>query len=137
MSACWIVKFFPTKILYLANFDIAYFTVSYNLLSWAGLSGFVTLCRDMESWNTFIQLPIRCTLLKTRIHLKERSYPIYLGCIYRRLYHRHRDQLAAVTPDVNRVLKKAKRCFTKNCYMKLTPAQRCEIYKCSTFTNTL
>ena len=36
--------------------------------------------------------------LKTRIHLKERSYPIYLGHIYRKLYpHRHRYQLLATS----------------------------------------
>ena len=56
---------------------------------------FVTLCQDMESWSTFVQLPIRRRLLKTRIHLKERSSPIYLGHIYQRLHHRHLDQLPA------------------------------------------
>ena len=62
--------------------------------------------------------------------LKERSYPIFLGYIYQRLYQRHRDQLPAVlNADVTRVLKQTKRSFTKNCYTKLTSAQRCEIYK--------
>ena len=41
---------------------------------------------------------VRRTLLKTEIHLKGKSYPIYLGHVYRRrLYHRYRDQLPAVT----------------------------------------
>ena len=42
-SACWIVKIFPTKILHLENFGIAYFMVSYNLLTWVcqGLSRYV------------------------------------------------------------------------------------------------
>ena len=109
----------------------------YNLLTWVcqDLSRYV---RDMESWNPFIRLPIRRMLLKTRIHLKVRSYPIYLGYIYWRLYHRHRDQLPAVlNANITRVLKQAKRSFTKNCYTKLTPAQRYEIYKFSTFASTL
>ena len=68
----------------------------------------------------------------------ERSYPIYLGYIYRRLYHCHRDQLLAVlNADVTRVLIQAKRSFTKNCYTKLTLAKRCEIYKFSTLATTL
>ena len=37
----------------------------------------------------------------------------------------------------SRVLKQAKHSFIKNCYKKLTPAQRCEIYKFSTFASTL
>ena len=69
---------------------------------------------------------------------KDLSYPIYLGYIYQRLYHRHHGQLSAVlNANVIRVLKQAKRSFTKHCYTKLTPAQRCEIYKFSTFASTL
>ena len=50
----------------------------------------------------------------------------------------HRDQLPAVlNADITRVLKQVKRSFTKNCYMKLTPAKRCEIYKLSSLTSTL
>ena len=41
---------------------------------------------------------------------------IYLGHIYRKLYHRHRDQLIATcNTDVTRVLKQAKCSFIKNC----------------------
>ena len=45
--------------------------------------------------------------------------------------------IASCNADVTRVVKQAKRYFTKNCYMKLIPAQRCEIYKFSTFVSTL
>ena len=81
---------------------------------------------------------VRRTLLKTRIHLKDRSYPIYLDHVYRRSYHRHCDQLPAVTQTIPTVLKQAKHCFTKNCYTNwLTPAQRYEIYKFLTLASTL
>ena len=45
--------------------------------------------------------------------------------------------IASCNADVTRVLKQAKRSFTKNCYTKLTPAQRWEIYKLSTLVSTL
>ena len=47
------------------------------------------------------------------------------------------SSIASCNADVTRVLKQAKRSFTENCYTKLTPAQRCEIYKFSTLASTL
>ena len=39
---------------------------------------------------------IACVSTHPVTHLKERSYPIHLGHVYRRLYHCNRDQLPAV-----------------------------------------
>ena len=83
----------------------------YNLLTLVcqGLSHYV------GTWNLEYFCPIthvRRTLLKTRIHLKEISYSIYLGHVYQRLYHRHRDQFSALcNADTTMVLKQAKRSF--------------------------
>ena len=102
------------------------------------LSGFVTLCRGMESWSTFIPLPIRRTLLKTRIHLKEKSGPIYLGHTYlSKVIPSSSWSIASCNADITKVLKQVKRSFTKNCYTKLIPAQRYEIYKFLTLASTL
>ena len=59
---------------------------SYNLLT--------SVCHVMSAMESGVLRPITHvgrTLVKTRIHLKE------MGLVYRRLYHRHRDQLLAVT----------------------------------------
>ena len=39
------------------------------------------------------------------------------------------SSIASCNADVTSVLKQAKHSFTKNCYTKLTPAQKYEIYK--------
>ena len=45
------------------------------------------------------------------------------------------SSIASCNADVTRVLKQAKHSFTKNCYTKLTLAQKYIIYKFSTHTS--
>ena len=135
-NECWIVKIFPTKILLLEFwYPLHILQLQFTNLS---LSGFVTLCQDMESSSTFVWLPVRRILLKTRIHLKEWSYPIHLHHIYWRLYHHHRHQgaIASCNAEVTKVLKQGKLSVTKNCCTKVTPAQRYEIGKFSILVTT-
>ena len=51
----WILNHqsFPTKLLHLENFDIAYFTGSYRLGHIIYKLEFVWLCQDMEFYSTF------------------------------------------------------------------------------------
>ena len=85
MNGCWIIKLYPTKILHLENFGIVYFTISYIVLTW--------VCHIMLGHailKYFRLITISRTLMETRIHLKEISYPIHLGHIFRSLYWHHR-----------------------------------------------
>ena len=85
----------------------------------------------------FVRLPVRRTLLKARIHLKERSYPIHLGHIQ---LSKVTDTIAIVVncqlAEVTKVLKQAKRFVTKMCYTKLIPEQIYEIAQFSTLATT-
>ena len=61
-------------------------------------------------------------LLKTRIHLKERSYPIYLGHIYRKLWPPSSSLTIAsylYNADITRVLKQANNILKLFFYLKL------------------
>ena len=93
-NACWIVKIFLPKFctkkilvlhikVYVRQASVCHVMLGHGILKYF---------RPITH--------VRRTLLKTRIHLKERSYPIYLGHIYQRLHHGHRDQLPAVTQGV-------------------------------------
>ena len=55
------------------------------------------LCRDMESGVLSSDYPCRKDAPEDKDPPEGKSYPIYLGHVYRRLHHRHRDQLPAVT----------------------------------------
>ena len=122
MNGFLIIKIFPTKILHIENFSIAYFTDIIYYLE------FVRVCHIMLGhgiWSTSVRLPLRRTHLKTRIHLKERSYPIVWAII---------EGLSSIASCNAKALNPssikprywnnyAKWPVTKNSYMKLTPAQ--------------
>ena len=62
------------------------------------LSGFVTLCWDMKSGVLSLDYPCKKDAPENKDPPEGKKLPkCNLGHVYRRLYHRHRDKLPAVT----------------------------------------
>ena len=64
--------------------------------------------------------------MKTRIHSKESSYPNPFGPLLKVILT---SSIASCNVEVTKMLKQEQQSVTKNCYRKLTSAQRYKIGK--------
>ena len=108
---------------------------SYNLLTWVCQG----LLRYVETWNLEVLLSIirKKDAPEDKDLPEGKELPNLFGSYLSKVIPLSSWSIASCNADVTTVLKQAKHPFTKNCYMKLTPAQRYEIYKFSTLVNTL
>ena len=68
---------------------------------------------------------------------KGKELPNLLGSYLAKVIPSSSWSISSCNAVVTTMLKQAKRSFTENCYTKLTPAQRYEIYRFSTLVSTL
>ena len=92
------------------------------------LSGFVTLYRDMESGVLSSDYPFKKDAPEDKDPPEGKKLPILSGPCLSKVMPSSSWSIASCNVDVTTVLKQTKRSFTKNCYTKLTPAQRYEIF---------
>ena len=95
------------------------------------------LCRDMEFGVLSSDYPCK-DAPEDKDPPEGKKLPNLFGSYLLKVIPLSSRSIASCNADVTTVLKQAKLgSFTKNCYTKLTPAQRYEIYKFSTLANTL
>ena len=93
------------------------------------LLGLVTLCRDMESGVLSSGYPCKKDAPEDKDLPKGKKLPNLSGPCLSKVMPSSSSSIASCNADVTSVLKQTKHSFTKNCYTKLTPAQKYEIYK--------
>ena len=114
-----------------------YIFYSFNLLTW--------VCQDLshcvETWNLKVYF---CSITHKKGAPEDKDPPEgkelpnqSVPYVSKVIPPSSSWSIASCSADVTRVLKQAKRSFTKNCYTKLTPAKKYETYKFSTLTSTL
>ena len=105
------------------------------------LSGFATLCRDMESGVLSFDYPCKKDAPEDKDPPGGKKLPNLSGPCLSKVIPSSSWSIASCNADVISVLKQAKHSFTKKLLYEanynLTPAQKYEIYKFSILASTL